>query len=230
MLGNKARGLVDQLADLRLLLGLHQAEMPLRQADLGMTRQRAEHGDSCIVERMPHEIFMTRAGDTVEHDARKAHAGAIIAKACGDRRRSLRLARRIDHQNHRPAEHRRNVGGGAGAADAACGNTVEQTHRALSEHDIGVGTAADEMRDGPAIHRPAIDIDGGAPRRGGVESGIDVVGAALEALHVQSAMAPGAGKRQRQRRLANTGGRRGDHEPCGHHDASGKRGSAPMGR
>ena len=36
MLGDEARGLVDQLADLRLLLGLYQSEMALRQADLGV--------------------------------------------------------------------------------------------------------------------------------------------------------------------------------------------------
>ena len=57
MLGDEARGLVDQLADLRLLLGLHQSEMPLRQADLGMARQRAEHGDAGVQQRTPHEGF-----------------------------------------------------------------------------------------------------------------------------------------------------------------------------
>lgn len=230
MLGDEARGLVDQLADLGLLFGLHRAEMPLRQADLGMARQRAEHGNPDLAERVPHEILMARAGDAIEHNAGKLQSGAIIAEARGDSRRRLRLSGRVDHQHHGPAQHLCDIGGGAGAGNAAGGDAVEQAHRALGEHDIGIHAAADEMGDCPAVHRPAVDVDGGAARGCGVEGGIDVIRTALEALHVQSAMTPGACERQRQRGLADAGGRCGDDEACRHHEASGKRGSAPTGR
>ena len=45
-LGDEARGFRDQIVEPRLLFGLHQAEMPLRQRDRRMPRQRAEHGDA----------------------------------------------------------------------------------------------------------------------------------------------------------------------------------------
>ena len=160
-----------------------------------------------------------------------AHAFAKIAQAGRDRRRGLCLAGGIEHQQHRPAHHLRKI-----RRWRRC-----RTCPASRRHRTGPSSprpAPDRRRRRVpsswsmvvARHRPAIEIDRGAPGRRGVKGGIDVIRAALEALHGKPAIAEGARQRQGQRGLAGAGGGCGDDEAARHHDASGKRGEVPTGR
>ena len=71
-------------------------------------------------------------------------------------------------------------------------------------------------------HGPGIEIDALPPRRCGMEGRVDIVGAGLEADHVDAAALERAQEAERHRRLAAARARRGDHEPAGHGQALGR--------
>ena len=62
-------------------------------------------------------------------------------KPRGDGRRRLRLPGGIEHQQHRPAHHRGEIGAGAGAGIARRRDAVEQAHRSLGQHEVGIAAA-----------------------------------------------------------------------------------------
>ncbi len=193
----EARGLRDQIGQTRLFFGLDQAEMSLRHRDRRVPRQGAEHGNADALHaraaRDPHDAGLR----PIEHDARDAHAGAEIPQARGHGRRRLRLPRRVEHQQHRPAHHRRRsrrwrrCRSAPGVATPS-NRPIDPSARTRSASAPRAASAWIVSRG----HRPAVEIDRGAPGGGGVKRRIDIVGPALEALHRQAAVAIGARQRQ----------------------------------
>ena len=126
--------------------------------------------------------------------------------------RGLGLAGDVEHQHHRPAQQRRQVGGGAGAGSSPRGGAVEQSHHAFGNANIRVlDAAAASVRDQIRAHRPAVEIV--ARPTGGdlVEGRIDIIGTAFERLH-DGPTAKRAQQPERHGGFAGTRTRRSDDE------------------
>ena len=95
-------------------------------------------------------------GDDAGNDDAWAVAGEAFDQG-GDR---LALARGVDHQHHRQAEHGGKIGGRA----AAAGRAVEQAHDALDEHEVGVMPRR-ELGEALRPHCPRIEIEAGLAGR-----------------------------------------------------------------
>ena len=180
MRGDEGGDAIQQCVEILDFLGLNEAEVALRQIDVGGSRQRAENGDPKRFDRLARQPLMTRAGDAIEDRAGDADARIIGRAALDDGRRRLRLAADVDAEQDRPAEHGGDVGRGAGSPGRG-EDPVEKPHRALAEDEIawaavrrlagGGRERAQQLR----RHRPAVEIDARPAGRGGVKSGIDIV-------------------------------------------------------
>ncbi len=228
--GDHAPGLVEPRGEARGLLGLDEAQMPLRQLDPGGARQRPEDGDAGLVEARAAERLVPGRGDAVQHHAGQPHPGAEAGEAARHRGGGLRLAGAVDHQHHRPAHQRGDVGAGAGAGLAGARHAVEKSHRALGDDQVGRLSGTGERGDLPRRHRPGIEVDRIPARGGGVEGRVDIVRPAFARSHGQAPRPQCRQQPERQRRLAGAGGRGRDHQPRGHAPPSGKRGAVPTGR
>jgi len=99
---------------------------------------------------------------------------------------------------------------GAVRAGAAA---VVQAHDALDDRDVGTLGAVQEQRNDELFtdeHRVEVATRPSGGQR--VVAGIDVVGADLVRAHAQPADLQRSHQPGRDRRLARTGGRRGDHQ------------------
>ncbi len=175
---------VDPGVDIRKIAGLHQAEMPFRQHDLILARQRAEHRHADARERRRHHRGMTCTRDAIEDHTRDRYVVTIArtAERHGGGRRGL--AADIKHQHHLPAQARRKIGAGAVAGLPGLRGAVEQTHHAFGDGEIGArhdfsGKACDQI----LAHGPTVEVEAGTAGGDRVESRIDVIRAAFEGLH-----------------------------------------------
>ena len=159
---------------------------------------------------------MALAADAIDHDAGDAEPLVVSRATLDDRRRRLRLPRHVEDQQDWHAERGGDIGRGAAAA-ALRRDAIEQPHRGFAQRELAFSRRLRGER-GQKLgrHRPGIEIDALAPRRRGVEGRIDIVGAGLQADHVDAAAPERAQKAERHRRLAAAGTRRGDHEGAGH--------------
>jgi len=139
----------------------------------------------------------------------------VPSEATQERGGRGRLATHIDHQHHRPAGQRRNVGGRSGAVHRA----VEQPHHAFAEDEFrAVLNRPQQARDRRRPHRPGIEVRAIPPARRGVKSGVDVIGPDLEGRHRHPVAAEAPQQRQGDGRLsAARGGRRNDEAGPGRH-------------
>src|SRR5208283_1208346 len=103
-------------------------------------------------------------------DAR-VEAGAALNN--GSRR--LRLPADVEHEQNRPAECRRDIGGRAGAARLSR-HAVEKPHQAFAEDQLTSFASSDaqlaKLRRG---HRPTVEIKTLFAGRRRVESGVDII-------------------------------------------------------
>ena len=135
-------------------------------------------------------------------------------------RRRRRLPRDVENEQHRPAAKRRDVGARPGLARFAR-NAVEEAHEPLANHELGFGPGLRRKRAKQAFgHRPAVEIDAGAPASRRVKSGIDVIGAAFRAGDRDAAARERAHEAKRQRGLAGARTRRRDDEARADHARS----------
>lgn len=225
----------DARVEIEMFGGLYQAEVAFGQLQVGATRQAAEDAEADRRHPDPREPFVARAGDAVEDDPGDPHRGIEAREAQGGGGGGLRLTRYVEHQHHRPAHPCGDVGARAIAGRAGARDAVEQPHRSLGEHQIGITGAVGQPVEHRRRHRPAVEVERRAPARGAVEGGIDIIGAALERLHGQPGVGEGAEEAEHHRRLAGARGGRGDHQArngAGRHAASprAKREPADCGR
>ncbi len=100
----------------RVLAGLHEAKMPLRQHQSFVARDCAQHRDAkrrqCVRDQRPVPV----AAELVQHHATDPHGRVVGGEARGDGGGRLRLARHIEDQKNRKAETRRQIGCRARAA------------------------------------------------------------------------------------------------------------------
>ena len=120
-----------------MLRSLDEAEMPLRQRERRLARQRSEHRDIERCDRVGNQRPMALARDPIEDDAGNAHGRIVRGKAAHYRGCRLRLPRHVEHQHDRQSEMGGEIGGGAAPVFAASGRAVEQAHDAFDHHDVG---------------------------------------------------------------------------------------------
>ncbi len=104
MFGDEIRHLLQARIQVVRFSRLHQAEVPLGQGDAWGTWQRPDDRDTQCLDRLGCQPGMPRAAKPVEHDTGDGQARIVGCKALDDRRRGLRLAADVQHQQHRPAE------------------------------------------------------------------------------------------------------------------------------
>jgi len=94
------------------------------------------------------------ACDLIEDHARDRDVVAIAGKAERDRCGGLRLTGDIEHQHHRPAGRRRDIGSRAEAPGASRCHAVEQSHHAFGQRHIGVRCSLQQRVEAFATLRP----------------------------------------------------------------------------
>ena len=144
---------------------------------------------------------------------------AIIGRAAlDDRRRRLRLTGDVDHQQHRRAERRGDIGGGA-CAPGLSRHAVEEPHRGFAQQQGAAGRrAGGEILDERGRHRPTIEIEARPPRGCRVKRRIDIIGTRFDADDIEPLSTKGAQQAERHGRLAAARARRRDDQSVRRHD------------
>ena len=152
----------DALRHIGVLAGKDETEVTFRQLQSKVARKRAEHRNADSGGRVGCHYSMPCAGDPIEEYAGNFDRGIVGRKSARQRRNRLRLARNVDHQQHRQVEVRGEISGRAAvAARGGCWvSAIEQSHDAFNEKDIRVIC---RLRHEPVEqiwrHRPGIEID-----------------------------------------------------------------------
>ena len=124
-------------------------------------------------------------------------AGSCPAKPRDHGGGRLGLAGRIHDEENRQAIAGGKVGGGAAPASRS-GQAVEQAHRTLDQHEVGIGRQIGEDRvEERRTHRPGVEVDAVGAGRRGMEGRVDVVRPGLGRADPDPAAAEarGAGRR-----------------------------------
>ena len=201
MLGHVGE-MFEPRGEVRVLAGLHQAEMALGQRQRSIARDRAEHGNVEGGDRLRHQPHMPLAADAVQHHPADPHVTLVGGEAAHHGRRRLRLPGDVDDQQHRQAEPRGEIGRRPGP-ERRRGDAVEQAHGALDDEKVGMrGVLGHQRIDQRRRHGPAVEIEAWPPGRRGMKARVDIVGPDLGRLHHDAAPAERRQQRQRQRGLA----------------------------
>ena len=155
---------------------------------------------------------MTRASHPVQDHPGDFYARVEAGAAVHDRRRGLRLSAGVDHEQDRPAERRRDIGGRTGPARLSR-HAVEKPHDAFAEDKVaslasGNGQSAEKS----GRHRPTVQIEAWFARRGGMKGRVDIIRPAFGAGHSEARIPVGAHEPKGQHGLAAARARRGDDE------------------
>ena len=114
--------------------------MPGRDGQLVIARDRAQHRYPDRFAGLPQHLFVPRRPDLVEDHPADPHGALQRRKAVQQSRNALTLATRIDHQQHRRAQQSGDLGGGSAGRgqELFVDATVEQSHDALDDGDVGI--------------------------------------------------------------------------------------------
>ena len=117
--------------------GLHEAEMAFRQTDFFVARQGPQNRKPKRLDGRAHKPSMARACDPVQDHPGDFDARVEAGAALDNRRRRLRLPAHVEHEQDRPAERRRDIGGGAGPARLAR-HAVEKPHQTFAKDEFAL--------------------------------------------------------------------------------------------
>ncbi len=126
---------VEMPGEVRVLAGLHQAEMALRQGQRRVPQDGADHRHADRLDGVGGQAPVTLAAQPVEDDAGDPHVAVVGGEALGDGGGGLRLTGGVEHQDDRQAIEARQVGRRAGAAGHPR-NAVEKAHGALDDQQV----------------------------------------------------------------------------------------------
>src|SRR6516165_7362732 len=204
-----------------MLARLDEAEVPLRQHDMFLARQRAEDTNAELCDCIGHQRAMAITPHAVEHDARDADVGIVRQESPHHCRRGLRLSLHVEDQHDRQREPRCEVGGGAGAA-ARPRYAIEQPHDAYDHQQLAIARGfADERVEQRGRHRPRVEVEPLYPGGGGMKRRIDIVGARFRRPYRDASSFERRKDAERYRRLAGAGiGGRDDETARRHRPAS----------
>ena len=104
---------LDQRRQIGMLAGLDETEMALGQRQRRLARHGAEDWHAERRDGVGDDGAMAFAGDAIQDHAGDAHRRIVRGKTSHDGRRRLRLPRHVEHEHHRQAEMRGEIGGRA---------------------------------------------------------------------------------------------------------------------
>ena len=178
---------LDQRHQIGMFAGLHETEMALGQCQRRLARHGAEDLYAERRDGVGDDDAMAFTGDAIEDHAGDAHGRIVGGKTPHHGRRRLRLARHIEHEQHRQLEMRGKIGGRAALPGGTVG-AVEQPHDAFDQENIGAGCGLRRHGVEQRVrHRPGIEIDARRGGRRGMERRIDIVGSGLGRAHGDAA-------------------------------------------
>ncbi len=210
---------IEERSQIAMFAGLNETEMTLRQRQRRLARHGAKHRDADRGDSVGDQRPVAFAGDPIEDDAGDAHGRIVDGETAHHGRRRLRLSRHIEHQHHRQAEMRCEIGGRA-APPGAGGGSVEQAHDAFDDQQVCAvdrlgGHGVEQCR----RHGPGIQIDARSARGGGMKRRIDVIGPGLGGADHDAAPDERCQYGKRHGGLAGTRTRRRDDQPARGHAA-----------
>ena len=183
---------VEKLVECGVLARLHQAEMALGQRQRRVAQDGADHRHADRGDGVGGQAPMPLAADAVEHDAGDADAGIVAGKALAT---AAAVCDWPETSSTSRTGRRSRRARSAAAPDAAglARNAVEQAHGALDDHQVGAAGrfGGERVEQGGGIAQLS-RLKPGRAGRGGVEAGIDVVGAGFGAAHRDAAAREGA--------------------------------------
>ena len=106
---------VEMRHQVGMLAGLHKSEMALGQSQRRVAQDAADDRQADRFDGVAGQSSVPLAAQPVQHDAGNPHRRIVGGKAFRHRRRRLRLARNVEHQQHRQAVEPREIGGRTGA-------------------------------------------------------------------------------------------------------------------
>ncbi len=200
-----------------MLVRLHQAQMALRQREVLVPGNRAQHRQADTTHGFTDARPVPLAGHAVQQHARDLHPRRVADEAAGDGGGGLGLARNIQGQQHRQAEAGGQVRAGAAAARFG-GDAVEQAHGRFHDQEFGLSSGlAGEGGELRCVHGPAVEIETRRAGGGRVKGRVDIVGPGLGGAHHNAAAPKGRQHSQGQGGLARARPGRADDEPAGAH-------------
>ena len=193
--------------EIGVFAGLHEAEVAFGKHERCVARNRSHHGNAEHGDGVADQSGVSRTADPIEDDAGDPYCRIVSHETAQDGGGRLRLCRDVEHQQHRQAIARGEVSACACPPPVIL-DTVEQTHRAFHDDDVGAACLCHQLIEQVGGHRPAIEIDAGRTRCRRVKGGIDEVGAGLGGADAYTALLQGGEQAQRHRGLADAGARR----------------------
>jgi hypothetical protein len=159
-----------------------------------------------------HEVTMTWASHPVQDHPGDFYARVEAGAALDDRRRGLRLPAGVEHEQDRPAERRRDIGGRTGPARLSH-YSVEKPHNAFAEDKVAsLASGNCQSAEKSGRHRPTVQIEAWFACRGGMKGRVDIIRPAFCAGHREARIPVRAHEPKGQHGLAATRARRGDNK------------------
>ena len=206
---------VQALGAVGQLVCRHQAQVALGQQGgalfaggggiaMAHAHQRA-HPVGAVAQAIAQHLRMPLAAHAVGQHTRPGHAGAVVLQAKGQRAKSARHGRCIDHRQHRHAKVLCQVGRAGGA--------VEQAHHAFDEDEVVALRRSMQALAavGLAIH-PQVQLVHRLAAGELVPVRVQKVWPALEHLHAKTPARMQPRQRRRHRGLALPRGRGGNQQ------------------
>ena len=213
--GQCVGGCVQPLGTVGQLVRGHQAQVALGQQGgalfaggggiaMAHAHQRA-HPVCAVTQAIAQHLRMPLAAHAVGQHTRPGHAGAVVLQAKGQRAKSARHGRCIDHRQHRHAKVLCQVGRAGGA--------VEQAHHAFDEDEVVALRRRMQALAavGLAIH-PQVQLVHRLAAGELVPVRVQKVWPALEHLHAKTPARMQPRQRRRHRGLALPRGRGGNQQ------------------
>ena len=167
----------------------HEAEVPLGGSQGILFLKPAEHRTAGRVhDRTGASTGMAFGAGAVEHDAADVQRGIELCEAERGGGGAACGPGDVEHEQHGGAEELGDLGGGGALAVVVA--AVEKPHHALDDGEVGA--CARPVKGGDDLlvrEHPRIEVAARAAGRTGVVRRVEVVGAAFERLHDQSAPA-----------------------------------------
>ncbi len=140
----------------RVFAGLHQTEMPFRQAEFAIAHHGASDRHARLFDGRTGQVDMPLAARPIDHDAGDLDLGIVMPEADRDSRCRLALAGDVKHQEHGYAQQTRQIRSRTGAS-LATGNAIEKAHGAFNQQQLViVRRLLEKMRHQIGLHGPAV--------------------------------------------------------------------------
>ena len=118
------------------LAGLNKSQMPLGQLDGLIAGDRSENPHAGFIEARACQAFVARAADAIQDNARDFDTRPEAREAARNRRRRLRLAGNVEHQDNGQAGECCDIGARSIPPLPGGSDAVEQPHERFDNNEV----------------------------------------------------------------------------------------------